>query len=339
MFDWRWPTLREWRAAATLTAVLACAVGELEAETGDKIQDNLYSVSFASPEKGWVCGSFGTIAATRDGGASWKHQSSGLLEQLFSIDFVDESQGWAVGRSGSIVHTSNGGDTWTVQRSPSKKHLFSVDFVDESFGVAVGDWGVILVTSDGGETWQDHSLSEDVILNSVTAVDRQRVMVAGEIGMVFRSHDGGANWEKVQSGVDKTLFGIRCVSADRCWVVGIDALILYSRDFGDTWEVLNGSTEMRALEQVGFGQAFENPSLYSISVVGQFGVAVGEIGSVFLSHDSGKSWKRLEASKNWALPWFRDLVVLEGQRGAIVGARGRRIMIEEGRVRFDADGD
>jgi photosystem II stability/assembly factor-like uncharacterized protein len=324
--------------AASLIAALAFA-SVAKGKAPDTIRDNLYAVSFATPKLGWACGAFGSIVHTSDGGKTWSQQSSTVREALYSVDFPNDRLGWAVGRSGVIVHTSSGGATWRGQTAPSAKHLFSVDFVDETFGMAVGDWGVILVTEDGGQTWVDRSLPEDLILNAVSVVSRETALIAGEIGAIFRTDDGGRTWNRLESGIDKTLFGVRCVDAQRCWAVGIDALILRTADGGTGWELLHGSAEVRQLEQVGFGQAFENPSIYAIDVAGSFGVAAGEIGSVFVSRDGGIEWVRLDASKNWALPWFRDLVLLDGESGTIVGARGRRIMIDQGRIELDTEGE
>lgn len=326
-------------AIAILVTCWAGLAPAFAVERGDPIQDNLYGVSFANEHLGWACGSFGTVAHTADGGKTWKLQETGASEPLYSIDFVDERLGWAVGRSGTILHTGDGGANWQTQKAPDAKHLFSVDFLDATFGVAVGDWGLVLVTEDGGQTWTNRSLPEDVILNDVAVIDRQRALIVGEIGSIYRTEDAGKTWTQLNSGIDKTLFGIHCLDVQTCWVVGIDALILTTTDGGGVWEVRNGSVEMRPLEQVGFGQAFENPSLYAIDVVGSFGVAAGEIGSVFVSRDAGVTWQRLEASKNWALPWFRDLALVGAERGAIVGARGRRVMIREGRIEADGQGE
>jgi len=329
--------------AGLLRVILVClALGRwtsaIAATGGDApIQDNLYATSFPTATEGWVVGAFGSIYKTADAGATWQAQTSGVLQPLFDVDFIDEQEGWAVGRLGVILHTSDGGATWSAQASGVDKHLFAVDFFDAKRGIAVGDWGVILATDDGGATWRERDLGEDVILNGVAMVDANTAFVVGEMGTILRSDDGGATWTKLTSGIDKTLFGLYCADRLHCWVVGIDALMLRSDDGGGTWQVLNGAIEMRALEQVGFGQAFDNPSLYAVRVVGDFGVAVGEIGAVFTSEDGGTSWKRLEASKNWALPWFRDLALWPGRGGAIVGAHGRRIMIVDGTVAQPAE--
>ena len=102
---------------------------------------------------------------------------------------------------------------------------------------------------------------------------------------------------------------------------------------GRTWEVQHGSTEARALEQVGFSQAYENPNLYAVAVVGEHGVVVGDLGSIFLSVDSGRSWTRQPAGHTW----FRGLSIVPGTHGAIVGGGGHRAMIVDGRVHLPSE--
>lgn len=305
----------------------------------DRLKDNLYGTKFVDPDEGWVVGGFGTIFRTDDGGQTWQPQVSKTTEMLYDVDFVDDDRGWVVGRSGTILHTDDGGRTWAAQQSGVgvEKHLFAVDFADAQHGVAVGDWGVVLTTSDGGRTWENHSLDNDVILNDVSMVDASTGYIAGEIGTVLKTTDGGKTWTPLQAGVDKTLFGISFSDAQHGWLVGIDALILRTEDGGQTWQVLNGSTEIRELEQVGFSSAFENPSLFAVQVVGDLGVAVGDAGAVFLSSDGGRTWARRPSPPEGGPKWFRALSLVPGTHGAIVGAAGERLRVVQGQV-VSADG-
>ena len=119
--------------------------------------------------------------------------------------------------------------------------------------------------------------------------------------------------------------------AQHGWLVGIDALILHTNDGGQTWQVQHGSTEVRELEQVGFGQAYDNPSLYAIAVQGSTGIAAGEIGAIYLSNDGGQTWVRQEADKDSNPKWFRALSLV-GTHGMVVGASGARVRVIDGKI-------
>jgi photosystem II stability/assembly factor-like uncharacterized protein len=154
------------------------------------------------------------------------------------------------------------------------------------------------------------------------------------LGIVLVSTDGGATWTKQNTGIDKSLFGVSFIDPLHGWVVGIDALILHTSDGGHTWQVQNGTTEVRGLEQVGFGQAYENPSLYTVAVVGDVGLAAGEIGAIYLSTDGGQTWQRQNKpdDKETGPKWFRAASLAPGADGAIVGAGGVRAMVVDGHV-------
>jgi photosystem II stability/assembly factor-like uncharacterized protein len=158
-------------------------------------------------------------------------------------------------------------------------------------------------------------------------IDRSRGFIVGEIGTILRTADGGATWQPVDSGVQKSLFAVSFGDERNGWTAGIDGIILQTEDGGVTWVRRNGSTEVRELEQVGFAQALDNPSLYAIAVSGNRGFAAGEIGAVLTSEDGGQTWHRRPSSEDEQGTWFRGISVVSGTHGAIVGAKGERLLI------------
>ena len=100
---------------------------------------------------GWVTGENGTILRTKDGGTTWKPQTSGTDLNLFGLEFTDNATGWATGLDGLIINTKNGGAKWAQQNSTTDQILNSVEFVSTpeptSFtllSVAIF-WGVVLL--------------------------------------------------------------------------------------------------------------------------------------------------------------------------------------------------
>ena len=324
-----------YRCSAGVTICLALALtwgGALEAahaapQTGVRITDNLYGTDFVDQENGWAVGAFGTIFRTRDGGNSWRPQVSHTTEQLFSVDFVDNQHGWITGRSGLILHTNDGGEIWQVQKTGTDRHLFTVRALDAQHAWAVGDWGTVLATRDGGSTWENRSLDRDVILNGQSWPDPTHGWIVGEAGAILVTRDAGRTWTDQTSGVEKTLFAVFFADLQHGWAVGLDGIILRTVDGGQSWQVQQGSTEVGALEQVGFQEALGNPSLYDVVVIGNYGYAVGDIGAVLASEDGGATWKRKDMPVEWRLRWIRAVSLVGGTHGALVGANGLAIRI------------
>ncbi len=316
-------------ACAAFLVAVASAVGVIPAAgEGGRIIDHLYATYFINHDQGFAVGAFGSIFRTRDGAQTWQAQSSGTVEQLFGVGFADTSNGWIVGRTGVMLHTGNGGDTWERQTTGSDKHLFNVAALDAQHAWAVGDWGAILATDDGGKTWKDHTLDRDVILYGQAWVSATQGWVVGELGAIVHTVDGGKTWQDQPSGVEKTLFDVHFNDAQHGWACGLDGLILKTDDGGQHWSVLRGKAEVNALEQVGVAEALENASLYGISVHGQIGFAVGDIGSVFLTKDGGQTWVRQEVPGEWNLSWIRGMSLAPDGSGMFVGANGLTIRVD-----------
>lgn len=311
------------RVATLLAFGVAAATRVLAAPlSGFRITDNLYGAQFISAQDGWTVGAFGTIFRTRNGGQSWRPQVSHTVEHLYSVDFADPQNGWVVGRRGIVLHTHDGGETWELQPTGNEQHLFKVKALDPQHAWAVGDFGTILTTGDAGKTWDNRSLTRDVILNSQSWPDATHGWIVGETGTVLATTDGGQTWAEQRSGVEKTLFGVSFRDAQHGWAVGLDGLILRTTDGGQTWQVQHGDAQVGALEQVGFKDAFDNPTLYDVAVTSTDGYAVGDNASVFASADAGNTWHRKEVPSEANLRWIRAVSLVNGTHGVLVGANG-----------------
>ncbi|MGH7893139.1 MAG: YCF48-related protein [Candidatus Binatia bacterium] len=322
------------------------------------LRDNLYGVKALSPTEAWAVGNFGAIYHTANGGKSWEARDSGTKSPLFGIDFADAQQGWAVGKSAEILATSDGGRTWKAQTSPipPSKHLFKVAALTPRLAWAVGDWGAIAVTTDGGRTWQDRSLPklkivtsdrpdrqeklvlEDVVLYDLSWPDAQHGFIAGEFATLLATSDGGETWEKRALPTDKTIFGIHFVTPDEGWAVGIDGLVLHTTDAGRTWEVQHGNPHPATIDELAFTDALKNPGMYAVSVVGQEGIVVGDTGTVLVSSDGGRTWARRVLPERDRFSWLRDVSLVAGARGVVVGAKGLSGLVEGGDVTLSDGG-
>ncbi|HEX7410125.1 MAG TPA: YCF48-related protein [Candidatus Binatia bacterium] len=321
-------------AVVLVLTVMAVSRAGAAPHNGVRITDNLYGARFVDADNGWTVGAFGTIFRTRDGGKTWRPQVSHTTELLFSVDFADARHGWITGRSGLILHTSDGGDTWQTQHSGTDRHLFDLKAIDQQHVWAVGDWGTVMATRDGGTTWENHSLERDVILNAQSWADPDHGWIVGEAGAIVATGDGGKTWNEQPSGIEKSLFGVYFSDIHQGWAVGLDGIILRTVDGGQTWKAQQGSTEVGALEQVGFQEALGNPSLYDVKVSGKYGYVVGDIGAVLVSEDGGATWQRKDMPAEWRLRWIRSVSLVNGTHGALVGANGLTLRIVGNEVKM-----
>jgi photosystem II stability/assembly factor-like uncharacterized protein len=312
------------------------------------VRDHLYGVKALTATDAWAVGNFGAILHTANGGHSWEPHDSGTTLPLFSVDFADAEHGWVVGKSAVILATTDGGKTWKSQPCPvpSSKHLFKVKAVSPSTVWAVGDWGAITMTTDGGRTWQDRSLPslkistgarpdrnehlvlEDIVLYDLSWPDAQHGFLAGEFATLLATSDGGETWEKRDLPTDKTIFGITFRTPDEGWAVGIDGLVLHTADAGHTWDVQHGHPEPATIDELAFTDALKNPGLYAVSVVGQTGIVVGDTGTILASSDGGRSWTRHLLPDRDRYNWLRDVSLVPGAHGVIVGAKGTNADVE-----------
>lgn len=321
------------------------------------LRDHLYGVKALSKTDACAVGAYGAIYLTRNGGKTWEARDSGTRVALFSVDFADAQRGWVVGKSGEILATTDGGKSWTRQKSPidTGKALFRVRAIDANTVWAVGDWGAIAVTSDGGATWQDRSLPtqrvvgsdrgdrqenlvlEDVVLYDVVWPDARHGYIAGEFATVLATADGGATWVKRTLPTEKTIFGLTFRSPREGWAVGIDGLVLHTTDGGVEWTVQHGNPQPATIDELAFNDALKNPGLYAVDVVGQTGVIVGDTGTILVSGDGGGSWTRRVLPDRERYSWLRDVSLVDGDVGVVVGAKGISGAVQGGEITL-ADG-
>jgi photosystem II stability/assembly factor-like uncharacterized protein len=149
----------------------------LPGRTSTTITDDiiLYDVSFPDPQHGFICGEFGTLLVTTDGGATWMRRVAPTEKTLFGVYFTTPERGWVVGIDGLVLRTEDAGRTWEVQHGhPEVSGVEDISFrdalknpgmyavrVDGDHGVVVGDVGMVLTSSDGGTTWTRRELPDE----------------------------------------------------------------------------------------------------------------------------------------------------------------------------------
>jgi photosystem II stability/assembly factor-like uncharacterized protein len=124
-------------------------------------EDDITSITFSSPKKGWATGSHGTIIGSNDGGKTWavvyKQSGQEHTAELHNVHFTDEAHGAAVGFA-------------DLSKNDKNSYLLMTFF-----------------TSDGGRGWQSREVGTvDFIVNSMSIIKPDSCWAVGGAGQIIR---------------------------------------------------------------------------------------------------------------------------------------------------------
>jgi len=111
---------------------------------------------FSSPNSQslWRVGRSGLIEFSKDSGATWSRQASGVTADLLSGVAPNDQVCWIVGKGGTILLTTDGGAHWKSVSSPLTEDLDHVRGGDSLHATIWTSHGMKrFSTSDGGLTW------------------------------------------------------------------------------------------------------------------------------------------------------------------------------------------
>jgi photosystem II stability/assembly factor-like uncharacterized protein len=277
----------------------------------------------------------GTILYTADGGASWSAQTvpsgTGYLTAVWAEDAGYEDEAWACGEDGTIIHTTNNGVSWHKEQISCSGDLYDIYFEGQT-GLVVGENGSIWKTTNSGTTWQPMYSGVTTDLYDVSGMCGW-ICITGQYGAYLYGFLSGSTWtpENPGTSVDITAWG----NSNGCQnglAVGDSGLILYrerhetpvphshwyTRSSGTTRN-LNAVTDyFHALGVTPFAVGNRGTIVHSSDFIGTtwtvvpsgvqsnlFGcymgyggspaIAVGTIGCILRSTDSGFTWSTVSS--------------------------------------------
>jgi len=179
------------------------------------------ALSFPSVTKGFGLTARSRVAATGDGGHSWRaiHSFGRIVRNgpfPGAIEFVDAEHGWAA-PSGFLYRTSDGGSTWTRQGFQCGFALGGFSFVDSRTGfmicggqpATIDQQKDLYATDDGGLTWHRRACVHAVgprckgnlqlggYASGLAFLDASTGLLLADRSGIARTHDGGRHWDDV----------------------------------------------------------------------------------------------------------------------------------------------
>lgn len=286
---------------------------------GQEPLQDLWGVHFINECEGWAVGIEMTLAHTMDGGVTWERQNNVVWKEnnvpqippdLYDVFFLDANTGWAAGWPEIVLATTDGGATWREQRRNAAYTQDVCLATDPTTGACTKkNW---CDSPDPNDPKSCLGKKSGTYLRRIRFADAQNGWVVGRFGTLYRTVNGGATWTNppqrpmnpvpCQDGAGNQRlhytphwFALDVISSQEIWIgggwddgtycTGWNRAIIHTTDGGASWIYQNDHPNFGALGGSGRYQ--------DIRLIGNFGWAVGEVGTILRTIDHGLTWQRV----------------------------------------------
>ena len=327
-------------AALLLVVSMASSQSPYWSKIPSGTSKRLMSISFGSPNVGYIGGADSLLLKTTNGGATLTSvNASGLTFSLAGpdivhVNFVNDSTGFLVisnfanpTYSGTMFTTTDGGVNWLPVTSGNIA-VYSSYFFDESNGFQVGSAffaGQAIMKLSGGVWGNYHTFSylPEEFLYAVDFYDTSVGIAAGSGGFVYRTFNGGISWDTVKTVVDSAIYSLKFVNDSTILAACANPMgaILISTDTGATWQI-----DMNTL-------TFAYPTLRSLvtskkdSFIAAGKVSFGNQGAMLAWHNGSPHFESTDQPMNSVAMSNDSVAFAVGDSGLIVSNRSQLLSV------------
>lgn len=199
----------------------------------------------------------------------------------------------AAGERGIILYSDDNGVHWTQAQVPVSVTLTSLAFPAPDTGFAAGHDGVVLTTHDAGANWT--RVLDGNAINRLVIDDLTERLQAFEASMDPDNGDDAERFDLMQMSVEdaeagaafgpsRPIMDLWFANAREGMAIGAFGLVIQTRDAGATWTSATGRLPNP-----------ESLHLNRIELIDGLGLVIaGERGLLWLSTDSGESWRAID---------------------------------------------
>lgn len=173
-------------------------------------------MQFVNENTGYLCGNYGVLKKTIDGGITWEDKTLSSNRDFISLQFINEDLGWMIDiNNKSLLLTKNGGDTWVDARLSNVNSMF---YLNENIGYVTTFDSKLFKTVDAGSSWleiYDFVNSDGFVFFTDELVGWY---IAGS--SIYHTYDGGISWQDKKSFPYTSIKDIFFLDNNQGWLAG-----------------------------------------------------------------------------------------------------------------------
>ncbi len=243
------------------------------------LDNDLRAIACKGASQAVVAGARGLILTTYDGGETWADQQIAGAPELHAVALSAGTTGYVAG-TGIVLRSEDDARTWAT--------ISTADHPWTAVATTASGTTALLASADGLvfrvqdlEVTQVYAGAVPLRGVAITADGRDAVAV-GDTGQVLRSHDRGLTWAAEPPATPHNLHAVRMTADAQALVaIGADATVLHVGGGTTTvTTVLDPPQTLRALHLDHHGDGH--------------GQAVGDHGTLLVTHDDGHTWTKID---------------------------------------------
>lgn len=212
---------------------------------------DVLDIEFFDAQKGLMCGTYGTIYLTTDGGNTWNNISLATPAPLHQIVWINANEAIIVSKN-DLYKSNDGGLNWSLLYQSNNQEFIRISFPESSTGYAIvipqpGGQPTLAKTTDGGQTWVLASLSGDLRGLAFKNAQEGMIVAAQEI---YYTLDGAQSIAVTYTELLSREWEAIVYAEDNTWVAtghtiyGEEARYLRTVDNGQNWQVTQGPVSL-----------------------------------------------------------------------------------------------
>jgi photosystem II stability/assembly factor-like uncharacterized protein len=181
---------------------------------------------FEDARNGFVCGPFGLLLATHDGGASWESWMENIDNPNFYHLFALAGIGgklFITGEKGTVFRLDRDRQRFVAQHSGYQGSFFGA-LGTQNYLIAYGLRGNAYRSADAGRSWTELQTGLRSSLNGGTILEDGRIVLVSQGGDLIVSADEGNHFRLVAGLRPSAFAGVAQIGRDAAAVVGLNGL-------------------------------------------------------------------------------------------------------------------